>query len=639
MTPIEWIVMASLSGQGTALAAVDDTQAADNTDVIEVTGHRLGQTLPSASVTTPKAGPLLDNGDWLKGLPGLQVDPRVNMAQDTRLVVRGFGATSAFGVRSLRIEQDGIPLSSADGQGQLSQVQVNSIDNALLIKGPLAALYGNAAGGVLQLTTKTPDASGGQVSAMTGEYGRQRLSATANYRQQDRWLSLSGQRLKMDGFRPHSDASRNQWRLAGGVGGFTAFTQRSTEPRLDDPQSETLSQWQTDPNAGSSAAETFDAHKSVRDQMTGASYQHGDWHLSGWSGDRKVLQYLTYVGDTGSGGIVDLDRENQGARVEWTPNWQGVNWTLGSEYRGQRDNRKGFDNDYGSKGTLRRNEVGHIRATDAYAIADVMGITAGVRYSHSRFSVDDHYGVDDSGGGYFNELAWALGYRRAIAPGWTAFASLGEGFETPTLTEMAYSVGGGGFNKDLKASHHRQAELGVSTNLGPWQATVTGFLVDSSDELVVAESANGRTVYENGDDSQRQGLEGQLVRRFADWQYRVSGTWLNAEFDSGERIPGVAKLDMTQQLSWFFWENQSLDLSWHHRSRTAATSDNSVYVPGGNQWDLGWQGGFGAVNLWAKVENLADEKLAGAVVVNQSAGRYVEPLPGREWSLGLSWRF
>ncbi|WP_417355423.1 TonB-dependent receptor domain-containing protein [Gallaecimonas pentaromativorans] len=634
MTPVAWIMMASLSAQDLPKAA-----SSTDTEVIEVQGHRLGATLPSASLAEPEAGPLLDNGDWLQGLPGLQVDSRVNMAQDTRLVVRGFGATSSFGVRSLRIEQDGIPISSADGQGQLSAVQANSIDHALLIKGPLAALYGNAAGGVLQLRSSLPEQSGGKVGAMVGQDGQRRLNATGNYRDGDNWLSLSGQRLEMDGFRPHSEASRNQWRLAGGSGGLTAFTQQSVEPRLNDPQSETLSQWQTDPDAGNAAAIKFDAHKSVRDRLSGVNYNQGDWHLSGWSGDRKVLQYLTFVGDTSAGGIVDLDRENQGARVEWTPSWQNVNWTLGSEYRRQKDDRQGYANQFGHQGVLRRDETGRIRSLDTYAIADVAGVTAGVRYSHSRFSVDDRFENDDSGSGNFNELAWALGYRHELAPGWTGFASIGEGFETPTLTEMAYSVDGGGFNKDLQSSKHRQAEIGVSTEMGQWHATVTGFYIDSSRELVVVQSDNGRTVYDNGEDSKRKGLEGELVRQFGDWQYRLSGTWLDASFDTGERIPGIAKLDMSQRLSWFFADAQSLALDWHHRSRTAATTDNSVYVPGGNRWDLGWQGGFGPVNLWARVENLADEKLAGAVVVNQSAGRYVEPLPGRQWSLGLDWTF
>jgi len=49
-------------------------------------------------------------------IPGLTLANRGNPSQDTRLSIRGFGARSAFGVRSMRVMRDGMPLTLPDGQ-------------------------------------------------------------------------------------------------------------------------------------------------------------------------------------------------------------------------------------------------------------------------------------------------------------------------------------------------------------------------------------------------------------------------------------------------------------------------------------------------------------------------------------------
>src|SRR5690606_29052618 len=61
-----------------------------------------------------------DVSEVLRGIPGLLARDRQNLAQDTQLSIRGFGARATFGVRGLRLYADGIPASMPDGQGQLS---------------------------------------------------------------------------------------------------------------------------------------------------------------------------------------------------------------------------------------------------------------------------------------------------------------------------------------------------------------------------------------------------------------------------------------------------------------------------------------------------------------------------------------
>ena len=86
--------------------------------------------------------------------PGVTALDRQNYAQDTQLSIRGFGARSTFGVRSLRIYADGIPASMPDGQGQLSHFSMLGGDRMQVMRGPFSALYGNSSGGVVQMWSR-----------------------------------------------------------------------------------------------------------------------------------------------------------------------------------------------------------------------------------------------------------------------------------------------------------------------------------------------------------------------------------------------------------------------------------------------------------------------------------------------------
>ncbi|WP_262250695.1 Plug domain-containing protein, partial [Escherichia coli] len=91
----------------------------------------------------------------LTSVPGLQVQNRQNYAQDLQISIRGFGSRSAFGVRGIRLYVDGIPATMPDGQGQISNIDINSIQDVEVLRGPFSALYGNASGGVINVTTET----------------------------------------------------------------------------------------------------------------------------------------------------------------------------------------------------------------------------------------------------------------------------------------------------------------------------------------------------------------------------------------------------------------------------------------------------------------------------------------------------
>src|SRR5688572_3455280 len=92
-------------------------------------------------------------------IPGVSVANRNNPTQDPRIAVRGFGARAAFGVRSVRILRDGIPLTLPDGQTPTDYLDLASVGSVEVIRGSASALYGNAAGGVVDFRSSPPPTS------------------------------------------------------------------------------------------------------------------------------------------------------------------------------------------------------------------------------------------------------------------------------------------------------------------------------------------------------------------------------------------------------------------------------------------------------------------------------------------------
>ncbi|WVM90040.1 Plug domain-containing protein [Halopseudomonas pachastrellae] len=88
----------------------------------------------------------------LQRVPGLLALNRQNYAQDVQISSRGFGARAQFGVRGVRLLQDGIPLTMPDGQGQPALFDLDNLSRVEVLRGPLSSLYGNASGGIIQAT-------------------------------------------------------------------------------------------------------------------------------------------------------------------------------------------------------------------------------------------------------------------------------------------------------------------------------------------------------------------------------------------------------------------------------------------------------------------------------------------------------
>src|SRR5262245_15244018 len=265
--------------------------------------------------------PGVDLSEGLGTIPGIVVNNRYNYAQDLQVSARGFGARASFGVRGVRLIQDGIPLTMPDGQGQTALFDLTSASRVEVLRGPFAALYGNSSGGVIHLITadgKQPNEV--QARGSGGEDGTWRAALNFSGHSGDLDFSGNAARFETDGFRDHSAAERdtaNLWMRyhAGENSSITLLGNYLDQPDTQDPLGLTQAQLDEDPTQAGTGADTFNTRKSIHHVQGGLVFDHNfsddnSIRALGYYGTRQVVQYLANpsVAITGSGGVVDLDR-------------------------------------------------------------------------------------------------------------------------------------------------------------------------------------------------------------------------------------------------------------------------------------------------------------------------------------------
>ena len=155
----------------------------------------------------------------LSTIPGVLAQSRSGN-QDVRLVIRGFGARGAGDrsnsgtSRGIRVMVDGIPETEPDGRTSFDQIDLSIADNIEVIRSNASAVWGNAAGGVVNLSTVPTGADEGiSLRSIVGSFGFNQLQVKANTNFQNGKLFTSLSNSNLDGWRDHSSSFRTLFNL------------------------------------------------------------------------------------------------------------------------------------------------------------------------------------------------------------------------------------------------------------------------------------------------------------------------------------------------------------------------------------------------------------------------------------------
>jgi iron complex outermembrane recepter protein len=479
----------------------------------------------------------------------------------------------------------------------------------------------------------------------------------------------------------------------GEAGSLTVVGNAVQTPFVQDPMGLTAAQLSANPEQAGTGAIAYNTRKSLAQGQLGAVYTdslgaHDDVTATVYTGHRETTQFQSIPQATQEaaplypGGVIALSRAYWGVYAHGTDQRSigdaPLQVTGGLSYDDLEETRFGYLNyigdELGVEGAVRRDEANHVYDFDQYLQAQFdpqprWRLIAGVRNSTVEVSNHDHL-VDeddpDSSVRYsaVNPVAGAT-FRATSAV--NLYASYGKGFETPTLDDLAYRSTNGslpGLNIGLKPARSNNVEVGVKAGGEHVQANLAGFYIRAVDELAVLASSNGRAVEQNIGETQRHGAELSVTAQAGGgFSAKVAYSYIRALVAqgyvacvsapckpatgdtgvlpandylvaAGDHLPAVPINALYAGVTWAYApQGFTATLETQGRAGIYANDRNSAFAAG--YWVANARAGFTQdtkrwrVQEFASLDNLADRRYVGSVIVNETNSRFFEPAPGR----------
>lgn len=625
----------------------------------------------------------------LQGIPGVQIQNRYNYSVGERISIRGFGARAQFGARGIKIFVDGIPATMADGQSTLDHLDIGTLGRVEILRGPSAAMYGNAGGGVLSFQTKaSPNVPvREEVTTTFGDNGLMRFQSTTSGSKNGTTYLLNISHLTYDGFRTVGDSTdfaversdsstygqatrlnvNGQLGLQAGAGRllFTAnFMDLAAESAGGLNRTAMYVDESLNARGGGFGNVARNARKDVYQGQLGARWTGPVGNLNaefvGWGLFRRMDNPIPPR-------IIDLSRNAFGIRtVISSQNSRDpgeVTWAAGFDLDFQRDDRVEHANSGGMRGALTKDQFETVTAAGFFLqasapLGDRASLLGGVRYDRFDFGVEDRLG-DGTGDRVMDAVSPTVGLVVQASPTLSVFSNFASSLATPTTTELGNTIDGtGGFNPDLDPQTGNTGEIGMrgqaSSRFG-YEASV--FLSKLKNELVAFQDStqDGRDFFRNAGKSTHKGFEASFRAVLPEGVYgQIAYTFVDAKFDefvvdgedlAGNFIPGLAKhrfegLVRVSRGTWFG------EIRGDHVGKIYTNDANSPNTAAKNYtlWDVrtgltGQRVGNIQVAPFVSLTNIFNEVYSAAVAVNAFGSRYFEPGPRRAFSAGLTATF
>ena len=624
----------------------------------------------------------------LRGIPGLFVQNRRNYGLSGGIGLSIRAPQPRFGLRGLAIIQDGIPITTADGTTEPGNVDLGSVGRIDVVRGPSSVLYGNAAGGVINLTTTfdtsrpltiTPDFQFG-----SNGYNRQQVRLDGGNTGTQFMASVS--RFETDGFRQNSAAEITQANVV-----VRRVISPNTEVRgvfnlYDAPFAESAS-FLNEEDARADAVRS-----SSGECLSGACLARGVALARHWGegttqgqggltvehrfSDAQLFRATGWgmwrsLDAIGAFQNIELGRTGFGFRSEYLGGTQvgsvGVEVAAGLDIASQNDDRQEFGQvapavpgGDATNGALRVDQTEDVLSAGPFAqvtIApnDRVQFTAGVRWDYYDFSAGDRKldDGDQSGNRTMSAVSPSVGVTVAAVPGVNIFGNFATAYETPTTVELSNTpTGEGGFNQDLEPQDLRSFEVGVRGLIAParlrYEAAVYVSTVDNA--LVSFQNPLSQDFFRNAGKSSRDGVE--LLLEWvpdASFNTRVAYTYQDFVFEefvsgsddfAGNKEPGAPPHRIYVGFNYTapFGLRSGASIRWVDEFfvRNDNTASNWAYTVVDLRFGYDTKWGDVDVRPFVGIDNVFDERYNSSAIVNAFGGRYYEPSPDREVYVGLT---
>lgn len=447
------------------VAAQRDSTGRDSVRVLptlQVTAKRMSQSPYSVPLATTTIG----RQEWF-GRRGFGLDEALGMVPgvlaqsrygtgDIRLVIRGFGArgagdrSNAGTSRGIRVLLDGFPETEPDGRTSLDGVDLAATQRIDVIRSNASSIWGNAAGGVINLTT-APDFSKPFTEAQfeMGGFGFEKYTGKFGVLMADSRLATTVTRTVFDGWRGNSAASR--WLVNStlvsplGTGTQLGLFLVATDNRFNIPGPLTQAQLDQDPVQANATYLARLERRHNRQGRLGASVEHD----FGGGGTLSSMLYINpkFLQRSERGTFRDFTRYHLGGNLVYA-NTARLGPTTRARVLG------GLDEAYqdgailfysltpdGNRGaTLRDNKregannLGFFLQTEL-DVSDKLGVSVGARRDAITYYSESFINPKLSDTKVFARITPKLGVNYRVRPTHSFYLNVGGGVEAPAGNE------------------------------------------------------------------------------------------------------------------------------------------------------------------------------------------------------------
>ncbi|HEU4523987.1 MAG TPA: TonB-dependent receptor [Gemmatimonadales bacterium] len=387
-------------------------------------------------------------------VPGVVTQSRAG-GQDVRVMIRGFGArgagerSNAGTTRGIRVLVDGIPETEPDGRTSLDGIDLASAERIEVVRSNASALWGNAAGGVISVSTMPTGPGHLEALAVAGGSGLRRYAAKAGGPVGRGRLWGSFVHTEYGGWRQHSAGRRSLLTLGAvsAVGPSTSLGVYGLGSlnRFEIPGPLTAEQVERDPSQANATYLSRDERRYNRLGRIGLTLEHGAdgpagvsallfvtpkllqrsergtfrdftrYHVGGNLVGRLRLRYGESVGAVVRAGVDEAFQDGAIRFYSLTP--EGTRGdTLREDQREAANNLGGF--------------VQH-----ALEVGQSLVLVLGARYDVIRYSFESHLDAGLDASKQFARLTPQLGLNLRLTPRHSVYANVGGGVEAPAGNE------------------------------------------------------------------------------------------------------------------------------------------------------------------------------------------------------------
>lgn len=510
-------------------------------NAVVVTGFEsnrsLFQTAGAISVLTKSE---LTRGNETSILPSLNAIPGVKMEEeapgDYKISLRGSALRDAYGVRNLKMYWEGIPVTSPDNSGSHSlNIEPSQLGSIEVIKGPAGSIYGAGMGGVILFRNDKAvfDENYIGTTASFGSYGLFKSSTTYKVNTEKMLLTANYSHLDYAGYRENEGSRNDAVNLFGklylsdkrtvsfvmnhstgnyGIAGSVDSVWAMTQPRK-------AVQYAIDNNTGV-RKHTF--------ALAGASqlYKFSN-RFSNTTSVFTNFQTLEhpYGQSIYYNGFLIQSVGGYGARTHFNFSSNlGVvktKLTVGDEIQYESRLAGTYDIDNAKPGKVQsNNQIGMLSniafLQASFDFPEEIFLTAGASVNNLNYDVTDlilQSAEHENASGKVNftttvspRIALVKTFNRKLA----IHASASYGFSPPSMAETKNPDGT--FNKDIKAEHGINYEVGVRSSLldDKLNIDISGYQMNLTDAILPFYNQYGGQSYRNSGNTNQKGIEATL---------------------------------------------------------------------------------------------------------------------------------